>query len=100
MYKEMSNDETLLLLMSDKEALVSVLETSKENVGGKIEDKENEIKKAILEDWRHTYSRIIDEQQKRNRNVVEEIIKQCDDFRDEIGKVIGCVIVVCRERVL
>jgi hypothetical protein len=43
----MKDNETLMLLMLDKETLVSHLEASKENVGGKIDDKENEIIKSI-----------------------------------------------------
>jgi hypothetical protein len=43
----MGSDDVLLELMLDKETLVSHLEASKENVGSKVDDKENEIIKAI-----------------------------------------------------
>jgi hypothetical protein len=41
MYLEIKENETLLILMLDKETLQGHLEASKENVGGKVDDKEN-----------------------------------------------------------
>lgn len=55
----MSDD--FLLLMEDKEMLVSHLEASKETVDGKISDKETEIVKALTDDWRTTEQRISEE---------------------------------------
>lgn len=80
----MSDD--FLLLMEDKEMLVSHLEASKETVDGKISDKETEIVKALTDDWRSTEQRISEEQHQRNRTVVEEVIKTCNGFRDDISK--------------
>lgn len=47
MYKEIANDEVLLNLMVNKEELQGFLESSKENVESRIDDKDNEITKAI-----------------------------------------------------
>lgn len=35
----------------EKEVLIQALDTSKENVTAKVEEKDNEINKAIAEDW-------------------------------------------------
>ena len=86
MYQEIKDNDTLIELMSDKDTLISHLEASKENVDTKVSDKENEITKAIMDDWRTTEQRIIDEQQRRNRNIIEEIVKTAMQFRDDIGK--------------
>jgi len=68
---EMSNE--LVLMMEDKDILVSHVEASKENVDSKISDKETEIVKALGDDWRNTDNRIVEEQHHRNRNVIEEM---------------------------
>lgn len=75
-------------LLSDKDTLVGHLEASKENVDAKINDKETEITKAIAEDWKATEARILDQQHKRNREIIEEIIRTCIDFREEIRKLL------------
>lgn len=84
MFQEIKDNDALLELMLEKETLVSHLEASKENVGGKIDDKEGDIIRAINDDWKLTETRIQEEQQRRNRNIVEEILQQCSDFRDGI----------------
>ena len=85
----------MLPLLVEKETLVGHLETSKESVTQKVDDKENEIIKAILEDWTNTSTRVFEEQQRRNRNIIEEIIKTCSTFREEIGKKIYIMILLC-----
>jgi hypothetical protein len=77
---------TLLDLWSDKDALVAHLEASKENVDSRISEKENEINRKIADDWRNTYTQLLEGQHKRNRNIIEEIVSSCMNFRDEIGK--------------
>ena len=74
MYIEMQDNEALLEIMLEKETLVSHLESSKENVGGKIDDKEGDIIRAIQDDWKITENRIQEEQQRRNRNIIEEVL--------------------------
>ena len=86
MYQEMLSNITLLDLWSDKDALVAHLEASKENVDSKISEKENEINRAIADDWKNTYTKLQEEQHRRNRNIIEEIVSSCLNFRDEIGK--------------
>lgn len=76
----------MILLMEDRDILTSHLEASKENLDSKISDKETEIVKTLQEDWRQTESRILEEQHTRNRNIIEEIIKTCENFREEIRK--------------
>lgn len=75
-----------VMLMEDKDILVAHIEASKENVDGKISDKESEINRAISDDWKATENKIIDEQHHRNRTIVEEVINTCNNFRDEISK--------------
>lgn len=86
MFQEIKDDDELLELMLDKDNLVQHLDTSKENVGQKVEEKDNEIFKAIQDDWKNTESRIQEEQHRRNRNVVQEIIETANTFRFELGK--------------
>lgn len=81
--EELSND--LIILMEDKDILVSHIEASKENVDSKIGDKETEIVKALAEDWKNTENRVLEDQHQRNRNIVEEVIKTCEDFREDIS---------------
>lgn len=76
----------MILLMEDRDILTSHLEASKENVDSKISDKETEIVRTLQEDWRQTETRILEEQHTRNRNIIEEIIKTCENFREEIRK--------------
>jgi hypothetical protein len=59
MQGEMSNE--LVLMMEDKDILVSHIEASKENVDSKIGDKETEIVKSLSDDWRATDTRIVEE---------------------------------------
>jgi hypothetical protein len=61
MFQEIKDNDALLELMLEKETLVSHLEASKENVGGKIDDKEGDIIRAIQEDWKITETRIQEE---------------------------------------
>ena len=56
--KEFMANEDLLDLMLDKDNLITHLDNSKENVGQKIEEKDNEIYRAILDDWQFTSKRI------------------------------------------
>ena len=56
--KESQENEALMEIILDKEQLVQILETSKESVTGKVEEKENEIVKAITTDWRDTETKI------------------------------------------
>ena len=76
----------MLELLTDKDVLISLLEASKENVDTKIGDKETDINKAVAEEWKSTEFRILEEQHRRNRNVIEEIITTAETFREEIGK--------------
>jgi len=57
-YIEIGDNNELLDLMTDRDALISHLEASKENVDAKINDKDTEITKAIQEDWNAAMSRI------------------------------------------
>ena len=77
MNQEIKENDVLLELFSDKEVLMSALEASRENVENKISDKDTEITKAINEDWALTSNRITEEQQRRNRDIIEEIINSC-----------------------
>lgn len=51
----------MIILMEDRDVLTSHLEASKENVDGKIGDKETEIFRTIQEDWKMTETRILEE---------------------------------------
>ena len=72
--------------MEDRDILVSHVEASKETVDSKIGDKETEIVRALGDDWKNADNRITEEQHMRNRNIIEEIIKTCEDFREDIRK--------------
>lgn len=85
---QMSNE--LVLLMEDKDILQSHIEASKETVDSKIGDKETEIQRALGDDWKNTETKILEEQHHRNRNVVEEIIKTCEEFKEDISKFLSC----------
>lgn len=76
----------MIILMEDRDVLTSHLEASKENVDSKIGDKETEIVRTLQDDWRQTETRILEEQHMRNRNIIEEIIKTCENFREDIRK--------------
>lgn len=86
MYQEIKENDALIELYSDKEILVSALEASRENVDNKISDKDTEITRAISEDWALMSNRITEEQQRRNRDIIEEIINTCQNFKEDIGK--------------
>jgi len=86
----------LVDLWTDKDQLQTHLEQSKENVETKINEQETLINKAIENDWRGTQQRIEESQHRRNRNVIEEIIKTSSQFRDEIGKVF--YFLICLDR--
>lgn len=76
----------MIILMEDRDVLTSHLEASKENVDQKISDKETDIVRTLQEDWKATETRILDQQQMRNRNIIEEVIKTCENSRDDISK--------------
>lgn len=76
----------MILLMEDRDVLTSHLDASKENIDTKIGDKESEINRTLQDDWKQTETRILDQQSTRNRNIIEEIIKTCETFREEIRK--------------
>jgi uncharacterized Zn finger protein len=76
----------MILLMEDRDVLTSHLDASKENIDTKIGDKESEINRTLQDDWKQTETRILDQQSSRNRNIIEEIIKTCETFREEIRK--------------
>ena len=82
----MQLSDGLIMLLEDREVLTSHVEASKENVDSKIGDKETEIVRTLQEDWKTTETRILDAQHMRNRNIVEEVIKTCVDFREDISK--------------
>jgi len=86
MYQEIKENDALIELYSDKEILVSALEASRENVDNKISDKDTEITRAINEDWALMSNRITEEQQRRNRDIIEEIINTCSNFKEDIEK--------------
>ena len=86
MYQEIKENDALIELYSDKEILVSALEASRENVDNKISDRDTEITRAINEDWAATSNRITEEQQRRNRDIIEEVINTCANFKEDIGK--------------
>lgn len=73
-------------LWTDKDALVTHLEASKENVDSKISEKENEINRSIADDWKTIHTNLIEAQHRRNRNIIEEVVTSCITFREEIGK--------------
>lgn len=56
--QEIADNIPLFEILNDKEILTQHLESSKENVDAKINDKDTEITKAIQEDWNATMSRI------------------------------------------
>lgn len=76
----------MILLMEDRDVLTSHLDASKENIDTKIGDKESEINRTLQDDWKQTETRILDQQSTRNRNIIEEIIKTCETFKEEIRK--------------
>jgi hypothetical protein len=78
----------MVILMEDRDVLTSRLEASKETVDSKIGDKETEIQRTLLEDWRQTETRILEEQHMRNRNIVEEIVNTSQNFKEDIRKVL------------
>lgn len=53
--------DELVVLLEDKDSLISKIETSRENVDSKIGDRETDINKALGEDWKNTYQKIIEE---------------------------------------
>lgn len=59
--QEVNQNIPLFDLWTDKEGLVSNLEASKENVDSKISEKENEINRAIAEDWKTANTKLIEE---------------------------------------
>ena len=75
----------MIILMEDRDVLTSHLEASKENVDQKISDKETDIVRTLQEDWKTTETRILDQQQMRNRNIVEEVIFTCENYREDIS---------------
>lgn len=91
--EQMSNE--MIILMEDRDVLTSHLEASKENVDSKIGDKETEIVRTLQDDWKQTETRILEEQHMRNRNIVEEIVKTCDNFREDIRKALFAFINEC-----
>jgi len=54
--QEIGDNIALLDLWTEKDALIATLEASKENVDAKIGEKENEIIKAITEEWRKIFT--------------------------------------------
>ena len=90
---EFQNNDTFLELMAEADTLKQVLENSKENLETKIGEKEDQVSKGLTNDWQMTYQNIMEEQHKRNRNVIENIITKCEGFREELGKYFVCVFV-------
>lgn len=84
--QEFATNEVYLSLVADSDTLKQTLENSKENLDAKIAEKEDVINRAITQDWHNTLTNLLDNQHKRNRNVVENIIEKCQEFRDGIGK--------------
>lgn len=76
--------EFQLVYFSDKDALIGLLDTSKETMESKIQEKEQVINKAILTLQDQTETKLQKGQHSRNRSIVKEIIATCENFRNEI----------------
>ena len=74
----------MLETLGDKDALVQMLDTSKEYMDNFIGGKEGEITKSISKENETREKMIKDNQHSRNRSIVKEIISTCETFRNEI----------------
>lgn len=73
-----------IIYFSDKDALVQMLDTSKETMETKVAEKEQLINRAILALQEQTEKNLTQGQHSRNRSIVKEIIATCENFRQEI----------------
>ena len=73
-----------IMYFSDKDALVQMLDTSKEAMETKVAEKEQVINKAIAMLQDTTEQKLQKGQHSRNRSIVKEIIATCENFRNEI----------------
>ncbi len=84
--QEQLSDQMITLLGEDPDFLNGKLEGSKENIELRVNDIESQIIRELMNDWKQTEHRIIEEQHHRNRTIVQEVIKTCDKFKKEISK--------------
>lgn len=68
----------------DKDQLQQLLDTAKEFMESKIQEKELVINKAIMTLQDQTETKLTKDQHSRNRGIVKEIIATSQLFRDEI----------------
>jgi predicted glycoside hydrolase/deacetylase ChbG (UPF0249 family) len=78
--------DEILEIMGDPDTLNQTLETSKEAIDAKVNEVESLIIKELNADWKATETRIIDQQHHRNRTIVKEVVKTCENFKKEISK--------------
>jgi len=73
-----------LEVLGDKDILVQHLDTYKEFMENKIQACEKNIRLEINKEWTSIETRITDNQHKRNRAIVKEIIETSQEFRENL----------------
>ena len=76
--------DIMLELLSDKDQVMQLVDTSKEFFDKEIAAKEGVITKAIATEQKMTEERIVKGQHSRNRGIIKEIVSTCSGFRSEI----------------
>jgi len=70
-------------VLGEKESTQQYLDSFKEHLDNGISKCEKEIKSRISEEWKKIEEKVSRDQHKRNRMIVEQIIKTTDKFRKE-----------------
>jgi hypothetical protein len=70
-------------VLSEKDSTQQVLDQFKEHMDNGISKCEKDIKTKINEDWRKIEDEVSTNQHQRNRAIVEQIIKTCEQFKSE-----------------
>jgi len=76
--------EDLTLLLSEKDTLMHLVESSHDTQQSKISDKENEITRGIVDDTNDYLKNLREKQHKRNRDIVKEVIELVKQLKEEI----------------
>ena len=70
-------------VLSEKETITTFMDAFKEQVDNGIQKCEKDIKKKIEDEWKQIEEKVETDQHNRNRTIIEQIIKTCENFRSK-----------------
>lgn len=74
--------DCMCLRFQEVEALQTALEGFKEVFENKVQSVESDINNAIKQDWIAIESQIVQDQHTRNRDIIQEIVRNTEKFVD------------------